>query len=77
MNKLFNYLPKMISVKYNFNDYIDELIRDKVPTGVRQDVARELHQSGGKPEDVKLAVRSAYKLVKSGNIATYKLVTPA
>lgn len=76
MDKLFNCLPKMISVKYNFNDYIDELIRDRVPVGIRQEVARELHHKGGKPDDVKLAVRNAYKLVKSGNVATYKLVKP-
>jgi hypothetical protein len=64
----------MISVKYNFNDYITELLRDKIPTNVRQDVARELYNSGQSYSDLTENIKNSYKPISSGNIAKYKLV---
>jgi len=66
------YLPKMISVKYNFNDYITELLRDNIPTNIRQDIARKLYNDNKTYNDLVTEVRNAYKPVCSGNIAKYK-----
>ena len=76
-DKAVRYLPKMISVRYGFNDYITEMMRDKIPTNVRQDIARALYGEGLHYDDLVDQVRASYKLVSSGNVAKYKLVKAA